>query len=379
MERVELAFEKSKVKMSEEISHLTNMADQEVTIQRLFLNVPIYDGSLGQYENWRTIISEISSLETPDAIYLAQMCAKLVDAPKQGLKIKKSIKNQDWKRFGNGKAPEWFITKLKGTRDNMDMITKSKMETIERTPTTAMDYLYDTLYQELKKLSNKSKTIFNEENVTRIDTDLTEPWNKAQNSALALNDKDFINDLESIRKAVDDAFTAYQIDVRQVCEYLASKEEILRKRKQLGLDSAVLLKGNMSVSVQSSLGEHINKYNSLYETEEYHAKVFFELMLTSVKSQIFKADILFNDGKMLQSTKASYSYIATIKHWKYSKYCYVVAFDYICRIKADAIARRLKPNGLCHSINHTIYPALNLSKKWVRKDKELYMNQYKQN
>ncbi|CAO3643231.1 unnamed protein product [Cunninghamella blakesleeana] len=377
MERVEDAFEKSNIKMSEEISHLTNMAEQEATIQKIFLNVPIYDGSLGQYENWRTIISEMTSLETPDAIYLAQMCAKLVDAPKQGLKIKKNIKNEDWKRFGKGKAPKWFITKLNSTRDSLETTIKSKMETIERTPTTAMDHLYDTLFQELKNLSKRSKTMFNEENVIRIDTDLTAPWNRAQDSALALNDKDFINDLDSIRKLVDEEISNYQMDVRQVCEYLASREEILRKQKQLGMDNSILLKGNMSASVQSGLGEHLNKCNSLYEAEEYHAKIFFELMLTTVKSQILKADVLLNDSKFLQSIKASYAYIATVKNWKYSKYCYVVAFDYLCRIKADAIAKRLKPNGLCHSINQTIYPALTMYKKWVRKDKESYKNQNK--
>ncbi|CEG83632.1 hypothetical protein RMATCC62417_17515 [Rhizopus microsporus] len=77
-----------------------------------------------------------------------------------------------------------------------------------------------------------------------------------------------------------------------------------------------------------------------------------------------------NGGYMLQNIKASYAYIICVSSRKYSKYCYVVAFDTLRRIKADALAKNSKENGLSETVSTSIYPSLNMDRKWIRRIKE---------
>ncbi|KAI8092751.1 RNA dependent RNA polymerase-domain-containing protein [Halteromyces radiatus] len=355
-ERVKVAFEKNTSKIRDELRHIRDLDEQGAKLQQLFLSVPVYDGTLGVYENWRTVLSELDSFDTPDAIYLAQMCALLVDSPKQGLTIKSWVRKEDYIKYSPYPSPAWFLDKLKKLKTTDD---NRSINLVDRPPTTTMDHLHITISKEIEKMVQYTYSIIPEELVTRKDPDLIAPWEKALETAIKLDDKIMQTDLETIRQTVDDSFNRYQKDVKSVVTFLEQRSQRSSHQKQQEIPS----------SPSTALGDHLNKFNCLSDVEEYHAQQFQAAI--SLTSPVFQMDLLANDGRLVQTLKASCAYLRSIQHSKYSKYCYVVAYDILTRIKADAIAKQTKLNGLAVSVIPSTYTALTLEKRWIRKEKEL--------
>lgn len=353
-----MAFEKDTRTVRDTLRSHRYPDEQERELQLMFLSVPTYDGTLGVYENWRTVVSEITSLDDPQVIYLAQMCALLVDAPKQGLWVKPWTKKEDRAKFSAHHIPKWFADKLNKLPDGEEDAS-STITLLERPLTTAMDHLHETIRTEIESLTQRAKDLIPIDKASRMDPDLSTPWYKAWEAATELGDDLMLVDLKTLKEAVDGNLDSYIQGVRDVTGYIDWEEE---QHVRLGFSGD----GDDKAAKPS-----FRKFRNFGEVEDFHAEHFFGIgQKGSLDSALFKTDLLVNDGRMVTTLKASYAYIRTIDQERYSKYCYVVAYDALARMKADANAKKIKPNGLSFPFAPSVYPAMTMDRRWIRKEKE---------
>ncbi|KAL9551303.1 hypothetical protein MBANPS3_004328 [Mucor bainieri] len=355
--RAEEAFEKDKTTVGKEVgAH----KDTEKVIQSNFLSVAIPDGTLGVYENWRTVLAESASLDHPDVVYLGHMCSKLVDAPKQGLGLKATTKKRDRANFSEIPHPPWFMDKKNKQRGTTFRSYKevNNVYTLEGAPCrTTMDYLYDTLLRETAAFTKYSRSMFCDDDVPLKDPDLIAPWLKANELATQLNDQALMADLRLIAQAVE-------TNKREYTEQCTK----LDQQKQRYMEN---ISNPAKYVDERYIEEFQSQFNSHFELEEYYAKHFIETPPTqSLKSNIMTFDVQANGGRMLHNIKASYAYKISISANKYAKYCYLVAFDHLRRIKADAVAKQHKENGIAESLSSSAYKCMTIDRKWIKKMKE---------
>lgn len=355
--RVKNAFEKDKKTVGQEVGTFDSA---EKAIQINFLSVSIPDGTLGVYENWRTVLAERTSLDNPDVTYLAHMCAKLVDAPKQGLKLKAATKSRDRSNFAEMPYPAWFMDKKNkqrgpGLQSYRDI---NNVYTIQDAPcTTTMDFLYDALLQETAAFTKYSRSMFCDEDVSFKDSDLTAPWIKACELATQLNDPLLKADLDLVAITIRKNKDAYY---KQCGEF-----DQQRQRYIDNIANPHRYQNNKFVDELQS------RFNTYFELEEYFAKDYLNSPSTqNLKSNIITFDIQANGGKMLQCIKASYAYILSVSVNKYGKYCYIVAYDALRRIKADSAAKNAKENGIAETVSVSAYKSMNVDRKWLKRIKE---------
>ncbi|KAG1229993.1 hypothetical protein CU097_005283 [Rhizopus azygosporus] len=357
LDRVTQAFQKDKSTLGQQIGAYP---DPEKALQANFINVQMPDGTLGLYENWRTVLAEKSALDDPDVSYLAQMCARLVDAPKQGLHLKQSVYNRDRANFSKIPHPIWFMDKKNKQREGHKRAYKEANDCytlLEQSPcVTTMDHLYKTLMTETAAFTKYSQCMFSEVDIPLKDHDLTGPWNRATELATGKNDSALQHDLELIRQAVNANMESYQ---KTMTEFHMLRQHIM--------DNIY----DPNKYIENDAMDFTSPFASFFELEEFIAKEYHSTPDPSkFISPIFQFDVQVNGGYMLQNIKASYAYIICVSSRKYSKYCYVVAFDTLRRIKADALAKNNKENGLSETVSISIYPSLNMDRKWIRRIKE---------
>jgi hypothetical protein len=355
------AFEKDMSTVGQEIAKYDTV---EEAIQRNFISVTLPDGTLGIYENWRTVLAERFPLENPDVSYLAYMCAKLVDAPKQGLKLKAVTRASDKAKYADMPYPPWFMDKKSKQKRDEGFSYKELTEvyTLQGAPlTTTMDFLFDTLVKETLAFTRYSRSMFYDPDVPFKDNDLAEPWHRAWEFARKLNDPLLKADLQRICDHVRKNNQEYN---EQIAEYDIQKQYHLDNIQ----NPTKSIVGN---SKNTNMKEEGHQFNTHFELEEYFSKDFYESPTpSSFQSNMLRFDVLGNGGKMVQSLKASYAYITNVGMNKYGKYCYIVAYDYLRRIKADACAKRQKDNGLSETLSTSIYKSMNIDRKWLRRIKE---------
>ncbi|KAI7848485.1 RNA dependent RNA polymerase-domain-containing protein [Circinella umbellata] len=356
-EQMKTVFEKNDTRVRQELVKTQDVSIQEQILQKHFISVTVPDGTLGLYENWRTVLSETIGLDTPDVIYLSHMCAKLVDAPKQGLALKQNVLRQDRNSFGRIPYPKWFQDKRNKQRER-DFKSYQEVNqdvTLRDAPLgTAMDHLYDTLLEKTDAFTRYTRSMFDEDDISYKDPDLAAPWENALEAAKT--EPEFKSDLDKIKKYIDYLFDEYTEAV---------KELVLQRQRKT--DSRF----DPSRQAEPFLADH-NQYNTLFELEEYYAREFLANPNNTLSSSIFRIDKHIHNEQMLNAVKSSYAYERTVKNEKYSKFCYIVAYDQLRRLKADARSKATTKtsNGYSESIAPYMYTAMNLDRSWIKKIKE---------
>ncbi|KAG2232483.1 RNA dependent RNA polymerase-domain-containing protein [Thamnidium elegans] len=355
-ERVQKAFEKDSTTVGQEIGASNNV---EKAIQKSFVSVNLPDSTLGQYENWRTVLAEQKSLEDPSVVYLAHMCAKLVDAPKQGLRLCAVSKKNDLNEFAKLAYPAWFMDKKNKQREGSVRSYKetNSVYTMHDAPcVTTMDFLFDTLLKETAAFTRYSRSLFCDEDVPYKDTDLTTPWTTAYEYATKYKKTDLLHDLDLIAHTIKENRDTYS---KQCGEFQSQRTHYMDN-----------IQNPARYSENKFVDELQSRFNNYLELEEYFAKDYNESPTADkFKSEIIIFDIL-NGGKQTQRLKASYAYLISITNDKYSKYCYIVGYDVLRRIKADACASLVKGNGLAETVSVSTYKAMNLDRKYLKRLKE---------
>ncbi|KAG1112413.1 hypothetical protein G6F42_014752 [Rhizopus arrhizus] len=230
--------------------------------------------------------------------------------------------------------------------------------TLEGAPcTTTMDFLYDTLLKETAAFTKYSRSMFCDDDVPLKDPHLVAPWLKANELATQLNDEALMADLKLIAQAVENNRKEYN----EQC----AKLDVQKQRYVENISNPT------KYVDEKYIEEFQSHFNSHFELEEYYAKDFMESPPTqNLKSNIMTFDVQANGGRMLQNIKASYAYKISISANKYAKYCYLVAFDHLRRIKADAVAKQSKENGIAESLSSSAYKCMTIDRKWIKKIKE---------
>ncbi|KAI9480764.1 MAG: RNA dependent RNA polymerase-domain-containing protein [Benjaminiella poitrasii] len=353
-DKVKQAFDKDKTTVGKEIGSFEN---SERVFQKNFISVTIPDGTLGLYENWRTVLAEVTNLDNPDVVYLGHMCSKLVDATKQGLRLRSTTRKRDRAAFHEIPHPIWFISKKNKQRDPTIRSYRevNNVYALQNAPMkTTMDYLYDALMKETAAFTKFSHSMFLDDDIAFKDPDLIAPWIKAQELANQLNDAALKTDL----KLIADAVSKNRDDYNKQCTEFDMQ-------KQHYMDNI----GNPKHYINSKfVHDFQNQFSSHFELEEYFAKDFLNSPSTqSFRSNVMLFDIQANGGRMLRNLKASYAYQINVNANKYGKYCYIIAFDILRRIKADAAAKRQKENGVAETVVGPMYRCLNIDRKWLKR------------
>ncbi|OAD75789.1 RNA-dependent RNA polymerase RdRP [Phycomyces blakesleeanus NRRL 1555(-)] len=324
------------------LSHTRDPVKHGTIFQKHFISISSPDSILGTYENWRTVMAEVKSLEDKNVIYLALMCAKLVDASKQGLTIKDEVLKRDQIEFQSLKKPRWFLDKRNKMRYKDFVVGESEgTGKGQHRPQTTMDHLFVTLLKETDTFEKHTKGLTTNNKSSLIDSDLAEYWTNMYNTAKKNDDTNLLEDLEFIKKKIDECVDAYNKHCKQI-----------RVRRY----------GRVKKSAPVNDEE---KFSTTFDLEEHFSSIYHGI--TSTKSQVLRYDARFNGGQIMGAIKASYAYICTIDNGKFSNYCYVVAFDEIRRLKADASTRPFKENGLSESMSPELYIAMNVDRSWMRR------------
>ncbi|KAI8374113.1 RNA dependent RNA polymerase-domain-containing protein [Radiomyces spectabilis] len=350
--KIREAFDVHTARVKQELARCRDEPSQELALQRRFISVAIPDGTLGIYENWRTILTEAYSFDHEDVIYLAHMCAKLVDAPKQGLALKMTTLNNDRARFSGVTQPAWFVDKRHkqlGYEQPTFDDNPTDIESLRKTAVTTMDQLYVALLEETDSFTQYAKSMLIEGDVPLLDADLTNPWVNALNAAIELKDAQMEADLRLIQREIN----------RHFDDYIRENQRLHQLHEANNHGDGIV--DNMDDDKQ---------YNTLFQLEEFFA-LSFQQIPSSLSSSILQFDRQVNKSRMIQFIKASYAYMRTVEHEKYSRYCYIVAFDTLRRIKADARASVRKKNGFCETVVSPIYAAMNMNRAWIRRMKTL--------
>ncbi|KAI9005489.1 RNA dependent RNA polymerase-domain-containing protein [Phycomyces nitens] len=328
------AFIKNNTPVISLLSHTRDPLKHGAIFQKHFISILSPDSILGAYENWRTVLAELKSLKDPNAIYLAYMCAKLVDASKQGLTIKNEVLKRDQKEFRSLKKPRWFLDKRNKMRYKDYIVGESDgTDTYKKKPETTMDHLFVTLLKETDTFEKYTKSLTTNNKTSLIDSDLTSHWTNVYDAAKRNDDLLLLEDLETIKKGIDECVEAYN----NHCNAIRVKRY---SRGKKGIPAA-----------------NEDQFTTTFELEEHFACLYQEIK--STKSRLFAFDNRINNGFMIKAVKASYAYIRTMDNGRFSNYCYVVAFDAISRLKADATARIVKQNGLSESVCSDMYLGMN--------------------
>ncbi|KAI7868277.1 RNA dependent RNA polymerase-domain-containing protein [Spinellus fusiger] len=349
-EKAYTAFDHDKQAVRHLVSSCRDEHQQQSALKSEFISVSLPETMLGLYENWRTVLAENKSFKDENVIYLAHMCAKLVDASKQGLLLKPSVFQRDQKDFSSLVYPRWFVDKRHKQREKNFALGENHSEKSSRKhiATTTMDHLYVTLLEETDIFANHLKNLALDDIVSRNDIDLSSPWNLHMDRAIKGGNTDLLNDMKAIKQQIDESYEVY----RQHCR----KHTHPRNKKHA-----------------PSVFEESQQFTTTFELEEYFASIFENV--TSTQSNYLTLDSKVNGGRLLKTLKASYAYIRTIKDGKHSNYCYVVAFDCLRRIKADACTRKIKKNGLSESISPDLYIAMTIDRTWLKRLRALHVTE----
>ncbi|KAI8379754.1 RNA dependent RNA polymerase-domain-containing protein [Radiomyces spectabilis] len=356
LEKVKVAFEQNKALVHQEVTCHTSEKEQEKALQSNFISVALPDGTLGLYENWRTVLTEITSFDNPDVTYLGQMCAKLVDASKQGLTLKPTVATRDRHTFGKIPHPEWYIEKKNKQREkDLRSYFDTNQDTIpvKRPASTTMDHLYQVVMEKTKNFTRYTKSIFREEDINFKDPHLADLWNDTYDMAHRTGDRLLQADLREMEQFIDTLHERFLKDSRQLW--------LLRQKK---MDSRF----DPARPTEPFLDDY-SQFNTAFELEEHYACEFSKLPNEmEYKSPLLIFDRQANRSQLIQMLKASYAYIRTIHSEKYAKFGYLVAYDTLRRMKADACAS--KSTGLGESVAPNMYTTLSIDRFWIRKHKE---------
>ncbi|GET03785.1 RNA-dependent RNA polymerase RdRP [Rhizophagus clarus] len=320
---VEDAFTANKQTVDELLSStIPNKIDeklQEVILDNCFKDL---EPTLGRYDRWHRLHSSKFGLSNDLSIYLAQMCAKLVDATKQGLTIKPSVLQHDDDSFSKLPVPYWM--------DKMDKMDKDSKNRKRETDLGVMDLLCKTIEDEMNKV----------------------------------NSKDFL-----IAKMTEDPDP-------HIKEFWCNE---LNRAKQMEGEEGLAYKEDLDSIYDSSL-EIIRLYNSNYYkifNDDLDRKDFpFEQATKSTGSSSKLNDKFKDRGPLTLGNldplsmfelqlKAAALHLASIDKKPTGQGCWIISFRILCNIKSQMIDRFVV--GGPRSVIEEVWQSMRIDKKWVKR------------
>lgn len=330
-----------------ELDKNTTESEQEVRLQRTFLELYQRENFLGAYENWRVIVAETLGLNHRDAVYLAHMCSQLVDSPKQGLRLRSKVLNRDEKKFSRFPAPRWFadMRKIKGNAMQGDIL--------DRQPETVMDMLHEALTRETEEIK---RTGFPGVSPS-LDLDLQKEIHDTESTARDIDDWKLLRDMESLRQTIETLAKSYEKEIRNI--YGEKHRQADQARQVRNTSSKIpTSKAQLTKNTTRKLSELDAKYVTLFYTNPDPAT------FTSMSLR-FDAMKQVRPFELINRLKAGYAYQFS-KPGLGGHFCWHMAFRTLCQIKADASNLRAEGH-LARPIVDDVYTGLTVDQKWLRR------------
>ncbi|CAB4380254.1 unnamed protein product [Rhizophagus irregularis] len=346
---VENAFTVDK-KTVDELLSSTTPDKIEIKLQEVILDTYFKDlePTLGLYDRWHRLQSSKYGLSNKSSIYLAQMCAKLVDATKQGLNIKPNVLQYD-SEFGNLPVPYW-----------MDKNKDSKSRNRE-SHLGVMDLLCKSIENEMKEINSKDFLIAK---MTKDpDPHIKEFWFNELTRAEQMNREEglaYKEDLDLIYKKSFEMISLYNSNYYEIFnDDLERKDFPFGQATQTTKSTSSSSKSKMNDKFKGVDYEFILKFLNTPSVDKYKSNIFKYLKDRGPLTP----DNLDPLSMFELQLKAAALHLASIGKKPTGQGCWVIAFRILCNIKSQMIDRFVV--GGPRTIIEEVWQSMKVDKKWV--------------
>ncbi|GBC02694.1 hypothetical protein RclHR1_04760009 [Rhizophagus clarus] len=337
--RVRNAFDENK----DSLDYLLSSTDSGSKLQEIILDSYFKDLETprGLYDYWHRLQSEISNEES---IYLAQMCAQLIDSTEQGLIIKPSVQKRDSEIFGKLSVPYWM------GKDHNSFKNRSKIKRQEGTCRdnfgikSIMDMLCFTIEKEMNQVNSKDFSI------TKMkigpDPHIYKFWyNELIHRAQQMQDNLYLEDLNLISTHALQIAQNYNKKYAQAFDRDRKETEQQQRRYKLNEE------------LKSIDYEYLTKFLNTPPIEKYKSSIFRSLK--DRRSTICEDPLSIFELQL----KAASLYLSSISKKPDGQVCWVIAFRILCNIKSQMLENEKNHSfGGPRSIIDDVWQALMIDK-----------------
>ncbi|CAG8619159.1 7239_t:CDS:2 [Funneliformis mosseae] len=358
--RVKSAFDESNQTIDELTS--TKSSQIEFKLQGIILDNYLKDLEMprGLYDYWHRLQSSEYGISNEHSIYLAQMCAQLLDATKQGLTLKQSVQQRDSEMFKKIHIPHWMGSK------NRSQAKRQESNGNNFGVRDVMDVLCVSIENEMSLVNNKGFTVI--EIKSEPDAHIYNFWYNELIRARQMEDDLYLEDLNSI------SMYALQVVQHYNRKYARTFEDRDRKESEQPSTSKNQLNinpnaSNLSEEFRSIDHECLTKFLNTPPVEKYKSDIF--KFLKSRRSDVVESEVDPLSIFELQ-LKAASLYLSSVNKKPDGQVSWVIAFRVLCNIKSQMLEneKHLFVGGP-RSIIDGVWQALRIDKKWLKyKDNE---------
>ncbi|CAI2188642.1 7158_t:CDS:2, partial [Funneliformis geosporum] len=344
--------ERGDVSLATHISGGDYDGDKEVIIDNYFKGLePI----LGLYDRWHKLQSSRFGISDKQSIYLAQMCAQLVDSTKQGLTIKPSVRQSDNELCGKLPVPYWMDKERFKTKpnsgDNFGV-------------TNVMDLLCITIEKETNEVNSKE---FSVAKVSQdlVDTHINEFWrNEFVRTQYMEEGSAYKEDLNLIANSMSELVQMYNKKCANIYQDDQDRKEIEQSSSKSALTTNY---SRLNDEFKGVDYEFLNEFLNSPSIEDYKSSVFKVLKDRTSTSFETSIDPLAIFELQL---KAASLYLSSVEKKVDGQVCWVIAFRILCNIKSQMVeSDQSLVIGGPRTIIDEVWQALRIDKKWLKRKK----------
>ncbi|CAG8481500.1 1771_t:CDS:2 [Paraglomus brasilianum] len=365
---VEEAFCKNDKKVVDILKDIRDTKSAERIIQQKIVDTLFEDitNQLGLYSFYHQIWSAKFGIDHEKSIYFGQMCAKLVDATKQGLKLKEGKTQADGREVSKLDWPQWFVDQREKKRgyNSLDLLDNPDASSIRRSGSQSpLDIVNEYMKKEL--------SIFNSNNFTIIshttndqDQHIGRFWQKEIERAgmmKKLGDSNYLEDLQLIRKSMDNLVNEFNRTYRDAMDEEKERENIIRQkshRKRAVMSPCSPFPDNKMADIDELF---LYKFRTTPTPSMYKN---LHLRCTERRS-VYNAAL---DLEM--KLKACALYLASFRKKDDGKCCWALAFRELCNIKASMVEADEsigypKMTGGARAVMGSVWKTMKVDRRWL--------------
>ncbi|CAG8543750.1 4238_t:CDS:1 [Funneliformis caledonium] len=325
---------------------------QEVILDNYFKGL---EPVLGLYDRWHKLHSSRFGISDKQSIYLAQMCAQLVDSTKQGLTIKPSVRHSDNELFGKLPVPYWMDKdRLKMKPDSGDNFGV----------TNIMDLLCITIEKETNEVNSKEFSVA-KMSQDLVDTHINEFWTNEFIRAQHMKEGSaYKEDLNLIANSMSELVQLYNKKCANIYQDNQDRKEIELSSSKSALTTN---SSRLNDEFKGVDYEFLNKFLNSPPIEDYKSSIF--KFLKDRTSTTFE-NSLDPLGMFELQLKAASLYLSSVEKKLDGQVCWVIAFRTLCNIKSQMVdGDQSLVIGGPRAIIDEVWQSLRIDKKWLKRKK----------
>jgi hypothetical protein len=269
----------------------------------------------GLYDHWHEIQSSEFRTSNKESIYLAQMCAQLINATEQGLTIKPSVQQRDNEIFGKLSVPYWM------GKNHNSFKYRSKINRQEGTSgdnfgvKSIMDMLCFSIEKEMNQVNSKDFSVTE----VKIGTDphIYKFWYNELIRAQQMKENLYLEDLNLI------STHTLQIAQNYNKKYAQAFDDRDRKESE-----QQPIQYKLNEELKGIDYEYLTKFLNTPPIEKYKSSIFRSLK--DRRSTNYEDPLSIFELQL----KAASLYLSSVSKKPDGQVCWVIAFRILCNIKS---------------------------------------------